>query len=143
MNNTFCGLFSGSSTSKLWLVSSTPGACNFTEYTVQHVQDFAKFWKQLSLNKMIRQKIAANIISSIRNNLLQCQYYSVASRFEVFSNSSSFLYLVVAKFDNCSLSSLTRSQCLAHAHWISGCYILVVKHLTKFTVEANCQFKSL
>ena len=82
---------------------STPGACNFTEYTVQYGQDFAKFWKQLSLNKMIRQKITADVISTIKNNLLQCHYYSVASRFEVFSDSASFLYLAVAKFDNCSL----------------------------------------
>ena len=80
-----------------------PGACNFTECTVLYGQDFAKFWKQLSLNKMIRQKIAADIISTIKNNLLQCHYYSIASSFEGFSDSASFLYHVVARFDNCSL----------------------------------------
>ena len=52
---------------------------------------------------MIRQKIAADIISTVKNNLLQCQCYSVSSRPEVFSDSTSYLYLVVAKFENCSL----------------------------------------
>ena len=102
-NQQSCGLFSGSSASKLWLVSSTPGACKVTEYTVQYGQVFSKCWKQLSLNKMIRQIIAADIISAIKSSLLQCHYYSVASRFEVFTDSVSSLYLVVAKFDSCSL----------------------------------------
>ena len=70
------------STSRLWLVSSTPGAWNLTQYTVQYWQNFAKSPKHLSSNKMIWQKIAAYIFSTITNNLLLC---SVVTRFcEIF-----------------------------------------------------------
>ena len=58
-NQLRCGLFWVCSTSKLCLVSSTPGDWNFTEYTVQYWQNFGKSSKHLSSNKMIWQKIAA------------------------------------------------------------------------------------
>ena len=106
---------------KAVLVISTPWAFNFTEYTVQYEQDFAKFWEQLSSSKMMRQKIAADIISI----LLQYKCYSVGSRFEGFSDSASFLCLAVAKFDKCSL--YVHQQ--AHSVWhmstglVAGIYL--------------------
>ena len=131
-------------TSKFWLVSSTPGACNFTEYTVQCWQDFAKFSKQLSSNKMIRQKKAADIISATKNNLLQCQCYSVCLKVWSFQWLSwLFISCCCEIWQLLTLRTLTRSQCLAHVHWISGWCILVMKHLNKFTVEVNCWLKSL
>ena len=50
---------------------------------------------------MIRHKIAAYIFGTKKN------YYSATvillpHDFEVFSDSASYLYLVIAKFDNCS-----------------------------------------
>ena len=122
------GLFWVSSTSKLWLLSSTPWAAtllNILSSIDKILQNFQNGSLRIKY-KMIRQKIAAYIFSTIKKKLLQCQCYSVASRFEVFkcysvasrfevfkcysvvsrfevfNDSTSYLYPVVAKFDNCS-----------------------------------------
>ena len=136
-------MFWVTSTSKLWLASSTPGAWNFTEYAVQYWQDFAKSSKQLSSNKMIRQKIAAYIFGTTKNNLLKCQCYSVTSRFEVFSDS--VIYILLLR--NLTIDHFTFINALSlfgrDIHRISDWYIIVIKELTKFTVEVNCRFKTL
>ena len=62
--------------------------------------------------------------------------------FKVFSDSLSYLFIscFCEIWQLLILRSLTCSQCLTDVHWISGWYILVMKQLTKFTVEVNCRF---
>ena len=92
---------------------------------------------------MIRQKIAAYIFGTTKNNLLKCQCYSFTSRFEVFSDP--VIYILLLR--NLTIDHFTLINALSmfgrDIHRISGWYIIVIKELTKFTVEVNCRFKAL